>query len=57
MTQSGKAVHMEVLGYQATFNGALGADGSHLSGAWTMGGPWHWTGPMQIDLIRKGTAQ
>lgn len=57
MTQSGRAVHMEVLGYQATFNGALSADGSHLSGAWMMGRPWFWTGPMHIDLTRQAPPQ
>jgi hypothetical protein len=39
-------------GWRATFTGTLSADKNHLMGIWTMGAPWHWTGPMQIDLAR-----
>jgi hypothetical protein len=58
MTASGHTVRIEnVIGYGATFAGTLSADKNHLSGIWTMGAPWHWTGPMHIDLTRIPPAQ
>ena len=54
MTLTGNTVRMDrVPGYGATFNGTLSADGRHLSGTWTMGNNFHWTGPVQIDLTRS----
>ena len=57
MTVSGNTVHIGwVMGYNATFTGTLSADRNHLSGIWTMGALWHWTGPMHIDLTRISPA-
>lgn len=57
MTVTGNTVHVErVIGYEATFVGTLSPDRNHLSGTWTMGKPWHWTGPMRIDLARVGAS-
>jgi hypothetical protein len=39
----------------ATFAGTLSADKNYLSGIWTMGALWHWTGRMHIDLTRIPT--
>jgi hypothetical protein len=58
MTLTGNTVHIErVIGCDATFNGTLSADRNHLSGIWTTGALWHWTGPMHIDLTRISPAQ
>jgi hypothetical protein len=53
MTLTGKTVHVDkVAGYHGSLSGTLSADGNHLSGTWTMGNDWHWTGPVQVDLQR-----
>jgi hypothetical protein len=53
MTLTGNTVHIDrVIGFAATFTGTLSPDGNHLSGSWTMGANWHWTGPMEIELTR-----
>jgi hypothetical protein len=51
LTLVGNSVRLEAL-RRATFQGTLNADGTHLNGAFMMGGDWHWTGPMQINLTR-----
>ncbi len=51
MTLTGNVVQVKALRLGA-FTGTLSADGNHLSGAFTMGPDAHWTGPMQIDLVR-----
>lgn len=56
MTMRGNSIRMDVVGYGATFSGTL-ADRNHLSGYWTMGAPWFWTGPMHIELTRLPTTQ
>jgi hypothetical protein len=57
MRRIGNRVRLGAIGYSATFDGALSADGTHLKGAWMMGSVWHWTGPMQIDLTRTSPAK
>jgi hypothetical protein len=58
MTVVRNTVRVErVLGYEATFTGTLSADRNHLSGTWTMGKLWYWTGPMHVDLTRAAQAQ
>jgi len=58
MTWVRNTVHVErVLGYEASFTGTLSTDRNHLSGTWTMGKLWSWTGPMHIDLTRTSQPQ
>ena len=58
MSLTGNTVRMDrVLGYDAKFTGTLSPDGNRLSGTWTMGGNFHWAGPVQIELTRTAPAQ
>jgi hypothetical protein len=57
MTLTGNAVHAEVVGYGATFNGTLSTDSNHLSGIWTMGAAFLWTAPIHIDFSRTSSTR
>jgi hypothetical protein len=56
MRMTGNAIHAEVVGYSATFNGTLSADRNHLGGIWTMGAVFHWTAPIHLEFARTSIA-